>query len=234
MSEEKLGMFDDEPEVVETPEITPEAAPGAPAPVETGEKEEASPPPGEAERAEQKAPLTALLDEREKRQKAEREAEELRRWRAEREAKEREAASNQPKPDFFEDPDAAVQRHVEAVRISQSRFFAEREFGAEAVKEMMDFYDRNPQKTQEFLRHPSPFHAAMDAYRRDKFLEEVGSDPEKWREAERARIREELLRAPAPSSPTPPPASMARAPSAGRSEPVVVQAPPNLAGLFNG
>lgn len=234
MDGEKLDIFGedvtDAPLAVETPPEVPTEAP-APAP-ETGEPLAA--PPAAESKVEHSAPLTALLDEREKRQKAEREAEDLRRWKAEREAREREAAEKAPKPDFFEDPEAAVQRQVTAVRLGQSRFFAEREFGAETIAQVNAWLDTLPDTGSQFLRHPSPWHAAAEAYRRHKSLSVIGDDPEKWIAAERERIRAELLKEAPSSAPTPPPASMASAPSAGRHEPIAVKAPPNLVGLFNG
>lgn len=225
MSDDKLDFLNANPEEADaTPvaevEIVQEAEAEAPQveaePEGTGEPKAA--PPVAAEEKPTTIPVTALLDEREKRQKAERELEEMRRWRQQIEAQQKQG---QKKPDFFDNPDQAVQQALLANKVQQSRFLAEREFGAEAVNEAMAYYDLHPQETQRFLSHPSPFHAAMEHYKRQKFLEEV-QDPDKWREAERELIRQELMaQAPTaqPSKPTAPPPSMARAPSAGRVQP---------------
>lgn len=218
MSDEKLDFLNETPEepdtdpqevVEEVQEAEAETREAEAQPEGTGEEEAA--PPVAAEEKPSAIPVTALLDEREKRQKAERELEDLRRWRQQMEAQQRQG---QKKPDFFDNPDQAVQQALIATKVQQSRFLAEREFGAEAVNEAMAYFDKNPQETHRFLEHPSPFHAAMEFYKRQKFLEEV-QDPDAWREAERERIRQELAsQAPAPSKPTAPPPSMSRAPSA--------------------
>lgn len=223
MSDEKLEFLDatpDSAEVEDAPEaeapeqVEAEPQEAEPAPEQEGTGEDEAAPPVAAEEKPSAIPVTALLDEREKRQKAERELEELRRWRQQIEAQQRQG---QKKPDFFDNPDQAVQQALLATKVQQSRFMAEREFGAEAVNEAMAYFDQNPQETHRFLNHPSPFHAAMEFYKRQKFLEEV-QDPDQWREAERERIRQELAaqQASQPSKPTAPPASLAKAPSSGR------------------
>lgn len=227
--EDKLNFLnetpDTEPEVAEEaeaeeepqaeePEAEPEEAPQEAAEEEgTGEKE--GEPPSPEEEAQRAIPVTALLDEREKRQKAERELEELRKWRQERE---REAAQGQAKPDFYENPEQAVSQYVTQVKLEQSRFLAEREFGKEAVEEAFAYFDQHPDESRELLKHPSPFHAAVEHYKQRKFLSEV-KDPDEWREQERERIRQEILaesqKSQQPKPKTPPP-SMSNAPSTGR------------------
>lgn len=220
MADDKLDFLDetqatepeqDAPEAVEPEQSAPEPI-AEPEP--TGEELEATPPVA-AEEKPNYIPVTALLDEREKRQKAERELEELRRWREQQERQSRQ--QQQPKPDFFDNPEQAISQHVTAVKLQQSRFLAEREFGEDLVKEAYAYFDQHPQESQALINHPSPFHAAVEHYRRQKFLAEV-NDPDKWREAERERIRQEILaeaQATQPSKPNAPPPSMSKAPAAG-------------------
>ena len=226
MDDDKLNFLDANPEEtdaapvaeVENVQEAPAEVPEADVQPEGAGEPEATPPVAAAEKP-TLVPVTALLDEREKRQNTERELAELRRWQQQVQAhlQQRE----QKKPDFFDNPNAAVQEELLKMKVQQSRFLAEREFGVDAVNEAMAYFDRHPQETQRFLSHPLPFHAAMEFYKRQKFLEEV-EDPDKWREAERERIRQELMAQGAvsqPSRPTAPPPSMARAPSAGRVQP---------------
>jgi hypothetical protein len=174
-------------------------------------------------------PIAAMLDEREKRQKAEREAEELRRWKAEQEAKQK-----APPPDFYAEPDQRLayerqqfQQSLLGMKLEQSRFLAERDLGAEVVQEAYAYFDKHPELSHQFLTHPSPFHAAVTFYKRQKIADEVGNDPDAWmskKEAElRAKIEAEVrdkIAAEAPAARRPP-VSLASAPAAGRAtEPV--------------
>lgn len=226
MSDEGLKFLDETQDEAPAEQPEPEAAKPeqeAPAPEvvdedaepSTGEDEVA--PPAAEDEDKRSIPVTALLDEREKRQKAERELEQMRAWRAQQEQAARQ--QQQPKPDFYDNPEAAISQHVTKVKLDQSRFLAEREFGADVVKEAVEFFN-DPQHqaaSHQMLNHPSPFHAAVDYVKRQRFLAEVGTDPDKWREAERERIRQEIMAQSQPSkAQAAPPPSMARAPSAGR------------------
>lgn len=239
MSEEKLEFLDEKPEAEEVEEVTPEAEakakpeaeePEAKTADDTGE-DGSTPEPEFKTSKEHQAPLTALLDEREKRQKAEREAEELRQWRRQQEEQQRKA--QEKRPDIYEDPDGFI-RHTEQAfqqqllnsKLENSRFFATREYGEELVNEAMAYFDQNPQQSWQFLQQPSPFHAAVEFYRKQKALQEIGDDPEKWRKSQeellREQIRQELMaEAGQPQQPAQkkPPVSLASQPAAGRGEP---------------
>ena len=210
----------DEPDTVEVA-AEPEAPKGekqaeaeAPAP----EPAPSAPPAPEPDI--QRIPLTAMLDEREKRQNAERELAEMRRQIAAMQQQKEQPAP----PDFYEKPDerlAFERQRFEAELhnrfISQSRFLAEKDFGKELVDEAYGFFDQpqNRYMTQQFAQHPSPYHAAVEFYKKQKFLNEV-NDPDAWREQERERIRQELLaEVSSPSRPKAPPPSMAKAPAVG-------------------
>lgn len=227
---EKLDFLEQKqpkPEAVEAPPPEPEQEAPAPEPepeVATGV--DAGPPPAVEEKP-QSIPLTALLDEREKRQRIEREAEQARR---DLETLRRQIAmQQQPKkaPDFFEKPDEAinyrlapVQQQIVGVKMQQSQFLAERDFGKEAVEEALRFFDEHPQLSTQLVDHPSPFHAAVEMHKRAKFLQQVGDDPDAYINAQvEARLKERLASvqtSPAPSAAPPP--SLSKAPAAGSGE----------------
>ena len=224
MDADKLAFFEDEPEA-EAPEAEAPQPEDVKAEEETevaeqpaaegkGEDKEAAPPAAPEEKQPGHVPLSALLDEREKRQKFEREVEELRRWRAQQEAQ-------RQKPDFFENPEAAlsqvqqqVQQQMVAEKLRTSRFLAEREFGPDLVKEAYAYFDQNPEQSHALINEPSPFHAAVEHYRRQKLLTEIGTDPDAYRAKLRAELEAEIARK-APPKPAAPPRSLASAPNAG-------------------
>lgn len=208
MTDNTLDFLDetltDQPEVVEEAQAEPEAQvepEGTGAPAE---------PPSAPEEKSREVPFVALMDEREKRQAAQRELEEIRKKMAEYE---RNAQQPKEKPDFFENPEAVVQQHITAVKLQQSKFLAEKEYGADTVAEAYAYFDQHPQESQALLAHPSPFHAAVEHYKRQKTMADMGSDPEAWINAQvEARIAERLAQTPPPKAPPP---SMAKAPSTG-------------------
>lgn len=233
MSESVLPFLDEEVETeapeaqLEAPE-TDQPETDQPEQVETtGETTEAASPAAHEEKPTATVPLEALLEEREKRQKAQREADELRQWRTQIEAE------KQPKPDFFDNPDAAmsqlqqqVQKEIIKSKLQTSRFHAEREYGAEEVADAYAWFDQNPEHSASLLNEPSPFHAAVEYYKRQKALQEIGNDPLAWRkqfeEDARAKVRAEIeaeYAQKAAIKPAAPPRSLASAPSAGGETP---------------
>lgn len=218
--EEAEAVAEAEPEQVEAEaEAEPET--------QTGEEQEAEPP-SAAPKESDRIPVTALLDEREKRQEAQRKAEEADRKlkQYEQELRRIREARQEAPPDWYDDPQKAAQyqqrtieQRFEAQRMQQSKFFAEREFGADVVNEAVAYFDAHPQQSQQFLAHPSPFHAAVEFYRKQKVADEIGADPEAYK----AKLREELLAelqasqgSQFSSKPKAPPPSMAKAPAAGK------------------
>lgn len=192
-------------EVAATPE--PEASKGEP---------EAAPPAAVDEA--KHIPISALLDEREKRQEAKREADGLRRQLAEMQAK-----LTPSKPvDFYEDPEAAfhkMQQTAQAIatntKLETSRFLAERDHGAEEVAAAYKFFDENPALSQQLLTSPSPFHEAVKVYQKHKAMTEIGDDPAAYRARVEAEIRERIVAEMAPARTTSaPPPSLATAGSA--------------------
>ena len=198
---------------VETPE---------PAPAPEEPKGETAAPPAASEDATRHIPISALLDEREKRQQFAKEAEELRRQLDEL----RRAQAPAKKADFFDDPESAlaqVQQTAHRVAINTkletSRFLAERDHGADVVAEAYAFFDANPKLSQDLLASPSPFHEAVKVYKKHKTLQAFGDDPDAYIEAQ-VKARLEAMQAAQPK-PTAPPPSLASAPgvSGGREPP---------------
>ena len=218
---EFLEQTEAEPVAVEAPVADP-----APEPVSPGATQDAGPPPA-AEDKDQRIPITALLDEREKRQRLEREADDARREVEKLRAQF--AAMQQPQkaPDYFDRPDEAIRHHIAplaqqvmGVKLEQSRFLAERDFGAETVTETVAFFDQHPQLSQQFLSKPSPFHAAVEFYKRQKVMDQIQGDPDAWINAQvEARLQERLATVQtSPAKTAAPPPSLARAPAAGAGE----------------
>lgn len=230
---ETAEAVEETPAEPETVEAEPEVAEAAPVEepeteieVETGE-ETPETPPVSADKKPDFTPIQALLDEREKRQRLEQQQAELQRRL---DAYEREK-NKEPAPDFFEDPAAAAQyqqntilQQVNAQKAQQSKFFAEREFGAEKVAEATAYFSQSPELMQishQLMNEPSPFHAAVEFMERQKAVQEIGPDPEAYKEKLREEIRQEMLgqaqTRQTPSTKAPPP-SMAKAPSAGKGD----------------
>lgn len=212
MTDNTLDFLDetlnDQPEQVDTPEPVETVEAEAEAPdAETDSKGETAEPPAAPDEKTKEVPFVALMDEREKRQAAQRELEEVRKKLAAFEQKPAE------KPDFYDNPEAVVQQSVMAATLKQSKFLAEKEYGADVVAEAYAYFDKHPQESQALLQHPSPFHAAVEHYKRQAKLAEIGSDPDAYINAQvEARIAERLAQSPTPKAPPP---SMAKAPSTG-------------------
>lgn len=187
-----------------------------------GEPEPAAPPAAEPEESKH-VPLTALLDERDKRKQREQEAEELRRRLAEYEARN----APQPKPiDPVEDPQgyaAQVQQAMQAAiirdRYERSLEAAVEAHGKETVDAVVAFFNdpKHAPKTQEFIQRPDPFKAAFRYYQEQKEVEEVRSvgGVAALREKIAAEIRAELEAKIAQPAPKAPPPSMAATPGTG-------------------
>jgi hypothetical protein len=238
LTDEPHDIFDDEgPKTTEgvSPEAPEREGPardesGRFAPKDKGEEQpsaapaepEPGAPPAPAEKS-RDVPITALLDERDKRQAAERRLQELERALQQQRSQQQAPAI----PDPVEDADgflAATQQQftqaLTAERLNISHFYARREYGEEAVEEMMQFMNGQPREVSaQFLSAPSPVHAAVEWFRRHKAAQEVG-DPNEYRERLRAELRAELEAemkvAPSSRSVS---RSLAEAPSSGGAPP---------------
>ncbi|ARO14428.1 hypothetical protein BVG79_01082 [Ketogulonicigenium robustum] len=96
-------------------------------------------------------------------------------------------------PNFGQVLAQGVQRELVHNKLQQSRFFAEREFGKEIVDETMAYFNAHPQESQRFLGEPSPFHAAVEFYKKQKVAAEIGDNPEGYASKLREQIKQEIL-----------------------------------------
>lgn len=224
MSDDALSFLEDTPQP-QPVEAAPQPEP-APAIEDQGEPSAVPPTAPEPHRD---VPLTALLDEREKRQQAAREAEELRRELAALKAQ----AQPQPKPiDVLEDPEGfarqqqmALQSAILQDRYERSRWQAEEKHGAETVKAVIDFFNdpAHAPKSQEFIRHPDPFAAAFRYYTEQQEVAKVRASGglDAIRQQLEAEIREKVLaelQQSSPQKPATPPPSLASAASSGTAK----------------
>jgi hypothetical protein len=170
---------------VDTPETTDVKT--AEAAVETKAKVQ-EPPSGSDET---RVPLAALTGERERRQEAQREAEELRAKLAALETK-------KPAPSVFEDEKGFVESlktdfdsKLINDRLNLSEALAVREFGAEKVKAASAWFKeaatKNPSLADRFRSAPLQFHAVVDMHAEHIELEKMKDLP-----AYKAQIRAEV------------------------------------------
>jgi hypothetical protein len=226
MTDDALSFLDDTARPAPEPAAQPEPAPE---PVAAPQGEVIAAPPAAPE-THSAVPLTALLDEREKRQQAMRELDELKRWKAEQEAK-----TQQPKPiDLIEDPEGFARQQEQRLQtaIMQDRYersldAAREKHGEDKVKEVIAFFNdpRHAPKSAEFARMPDPFRAAFRYYDEQRDVEQirtVGGIAALQAKIE-AEVRERLLaemQSSAPKPATPPPSlSSAASPGASKAPP---------------
>lgn len=229
-------LFDDTEVQTTTEGISPEAPERTDAPrdeqgrfsaKDKGETEAApaaadgAPPAPEKSTPARDIPITALLDEREKRQRAE-----ARLAMLERQLQSQQEPQRLPDP--VEDAEGytralhgTFQQALQAQVLRQSQFFAERDFGRDTVADAMAFFDQQPRSVSEqFLQAPSPFHAAVEWFKARKEAEERASPDfeAKLRAKIEAELREKFA-AEQPPSPARVPRSLAAASGSGREPP---------------
>ena len=215
------GVEEIEAEVTEQSEPQPQReepqAQPEPAPVAAVEAEpEAAPAP-------QHVPLTAMLDERDKRKALEAEL-------ARRDAL---AAQQQPQqvqaPDMFEDPDgyrsyqeALVHNQALTTKLDISEELARDKFGDEVVDQARDWalqkFAARPGFQQEVFQQRNPYRFVVEQYQRDQMASQVTPDDfaqfQAWKTAQ-AAVQATQPQAIATPSRSTPPRSLASAPSAG-------------------
>ena len=166
-----------------------------------------------------------MLDEREKRQAAQREAEDLRRRLAAYEAQK----AQTPPPDFYDDPEARLQAERAQVhnalwneRLNTSELVARQAHGEDAVnvarEAFMSEAQQNPALAVELRRQQHPYDFVVNWHKRQRVLAEVGTDPTAYRAKIESEVRERVLAelaASQPQKPAAPPPSLAAAPSVG-------------------
>lgn len=180
------------------------------------------------------------LDEREKRQRADAEVERLKRELAQ--IQQQSQRKEEPAPDIYENPEGyqqhiqtQYQRELQNQKVSQSEFLARREFGDEMF-ETVDNWLRTDggQYVQQLLQHPSPYHAAVDLYRKEQAASQLKAhdfDIEKLVQARLAQMQgQQPNPAPAAQQPTPEakpqakmPPQVANSGGAARSQPQMTE-----------
>lgn len=224
---ETLAEAPQQPAAEPSQEPQPEAA-ATPAP----EPEPQAPEPTPQPQAEQlQAPLSALLDEREKRQAAERKAQELQQWRDQQEAQFR--RQQQQVPDRFADPEAyeqfaAAQQQAALfeLRRDMSRQMAEVRHGPDVVKAAFDWgaslCDRDPHFNAKVKASPDPMGLVVEEWKRDQLLQRLDPNDldafQQWKAQQAgATPAAPAVGAQPPARPAAPRPSIATAPSAGAS-----------------
>lgn len=223
MEADKLAFLDGEP----TEEFQDQPEDQAVPVIEEGKGVTEAAPPAAPDEAHKSIPVTALLDERDKRKEAQRRAEEAERRLAEIEA------AKAPKPDFFQDPEAVLQHQQQTVqqqlwneRLNMSEMLARQSYGDETVTKAQEAFiaasRQNPALQMELQRQGHPYDFVIKWHRKNSFMSEIGDDPEAWRQSQREALKAELLaelQAQQPVQAQPRiPGSLASAPSAGRGD----------------
>lgn len=102
-------------------------------------------------------------------------------------------------PDMFEQPEQyqqfmsdQLQQVQNSTKLEMSRFMAEREFGKEAVEEVVEYFNDHPNESHQFLHKPSPFHAAKEFVDAQKTAKEIGNDPAAYRAKLEQEVRQQI------------------------------------------
>jgi len=106
-------------------------------------------------------------------------------------------------PDPLEDPGSFAERLQGTFeqRLNQfqlqttltlSERFARKEHGNEAFEDCKAWLSTKPDIEAWAIQQPDPWTAAFTNYQRERLAEEIGDDPNAWREKERQRIRDEM------------------------------------------
>ena len=164
-------------------------------------------------------PITALLDEREKRKELERQLNAMRDAQVQQ--------TSQPDP--VADPHGyqqhlmqQVQQTVMDTRLNMSETAARRHYGAELTDSAktwaLEKFGANPAFQQEVTSQPDPYGYAVEAFKRDQIASQVTPDTfeqfKAWQAAQ-AQIAAAPAAAPPPPMAASPPRSIVSAPSAG-------------------
>lgn len=229
-----LADFLDDEGAGQTAIAQPEPQAAEPPPQDQGVKAEAVPPPGmPAQEAPDSdyIPKKAHLEERRKRQEAERRLKEL-----------EDRLNHQPQhaepPSWDMDPQsAAAQLHNQfAMQLFETKVATSEMLMRERhqdyddiVAEFSEQARANPALIQQMMQHPSPAKFAYETGRQLRLMTEIGTDPEAYKAKLREQILAELGQSPAPKADTKPAAPVPR--SLARD---VSQQPRNTKGQFDG
>lgn len=194
------------------PEVAP-VEPPAPEPEAPPAPEPTPEPPVEAPREDKSVPLSALLDERDRRKAAEAKA-------AEFEAR-HSAPAPVDMPDPIDDPrgfadwqQGQVQQALVSQRFEMSDLMAKQQYGEETVKTAaewaMDKAKADPLFAQAYMQQPHPIDWIVREHKRSALVNDIGDNVDDWfaREAEKRGY------APTAPNPAPAPAAVASPPAA--------------------
>jgi hypothetical protein len=243
MSDEKLNFLDeaDEPAAAapepSAPVIEAEK-PAAPEPEPQGDGRARDPETGRF------VPISALLDERDKRQ-----AETAK--RIDLEAQLQRYQQPQQPEQIPTDPSGIIQyalaeqqRIAFNERLNTSELMARQAHGEDIVSEAQQAFlaavGQNPMLQQQLQGQIHPYDFVVKWHKQHKLMSEIGQDPEAWRKSEAEKIRAQVLAelqgqgvSPAPSSQQPPPSVVGR-PAAARAGSVPVGPGNAFDNLFRG
>lgn len=138
-------------------------------------------------------PISALLDERDKRKAME---ERVRQYESQQIPEEPPHYPADPRELFGYVEDMIEERLFDAT-LNQSEAIARRNHGDDIVNEAQAAYrqamDANPHLFAELRGQADPYEHVVRWHKQQKAFSEIGKDPDAWAEAQRQRIREELL-----------------------------------------
>lgn len=242
MSDEKLNFLDAEEPATPAPEpsapVIEAEKPAAPEPEPQGDGRARDPETGRF------VPISALLDERDKRQAETRKREEL------EQQLQRYQQPQQPEQ-VPTDPSGIIQyalaeqqRIAFNERLNTSELMARQAHGEDIVSEAQQAFlaavGQNPMLQQQLQGQIHPYDFVVKWHKQHKLMSEIGQDPEAWRKSEAEKIRQQVLAElqgqgvqPAQSSQQPPPSVVGR-PAAARAGTVPVGAGNAFDNLFKG
>ena len=242
MSDEKLNFLDAEEPATPAPEATPQVIeaekPAAPEPEPQGDGRARDPETGRF------VPISALLDERDKRQ-----AETAK--RIDLEAQLQRYQQPQQPEQIPTDPSGIIQyalaeqqRIAFNERLNTSELMARQAHGEDIVSEAQQAFlsavGQNPMLQQQLQGQIHPYDFVVKWHKQHKLMSEIGQDPEAWRKTEAEKIRAQVLAelqgqgvSPAQSSQQPPPSVVGR-PAAARAGTVPIGPGNAFDNLFRG
>ena len=195
-----------EPVIEQVPEVTPEPEPVVETVVEPVVEQPKEP---------QHVPITALLDERDKRKNLEQELERIR-------------AAQQPQaqpsaPDMFDDPEGytSYQHQIQSQALLNSKLdiseeMARDKFGDDKVNAARDWalslFQNRPGFQQEVFSQRHPYKYVVEQYEREQIASQV--TPDDFAQYQAWKLAQSQIQ-PAPQPQQAPPRSLASAPSAG-------------------
>lgn len=138
-------------------------------------------------------PLKVAQDERRKRQELERRLADLEKQLT---APKQEPKPQDPAPDWFVDPEGAagkMYQQLEYSRLNDRANFSERvavkTYGKELIDEVKQAVATAGVARHFFINSPDPYDDAVQWYKKQKIVSEIGDDPEAYR----AKLREQVL-----------------------------------------